>query len=50
MSIDIEGSVILVTGSNRGIGKALVEELLARGAAKIYATARRPETLDALVA
>lgn len=36
----IAGCVALVTGANRGIGKALVEALLARRAAKIYATTR----------
>jgi len=45
----IEGTVALVTGSNRGIGRALTEELLERGAKKVYATARRPEQLDELV-
>jgi NAD(P)-dependent dehydrogenase (short-subunit alcohol dehydrogenase family) len=41
----IEGSIALVTGANRGIGRALIEALLARGAKKVYATARNPESL-----
>lgn len=45
--MNIEGQIVLVTGSNRGIGRQFVEELLARGAAKVYATARRPEGVDA---
>ena len=36
----IEGSIALVTGANRGIGKAFTEELLERGAAKVYAGVR----------
>jgi NAD(P)-dependent dehydrogenase (short-subunit alcohol dehydrogenase family) len=44
----IEGSVALVTGANRGIGRALTEALLERGAEKVYATARDPRTLEAL--
>lgn len=36
----IDGTVALVTGANRGIGRALTEALLARGARKVYATAR----------
>ncbi|MBT0770056.1 SDR family oxidoreductase [Kineosporia sp. J2-2] len=35
----------LVTGANRGIGRALAAELLDRGA-KVYATARRPDSID----
>jgi NAD(P)-dependent dehydrogenase (short-subunit alcohol dehydrogenase family) len=50
MSFPISGSIALVTGANRGIGRALVDALLARGAVKVYAGARNPETLDALVA
>ena len=38
----IEGAAALVTGGNRGFGRAMVEELLNRGAAKVYATARSP--------
>src|SRR5262245_16316631 len=41
----IEGSTALVTGANRGIGRAITEALLARGAAKIYAAARDPLTV-----
>ncbi len=42
----IAGSVVLVTGANRGMGRHYVEQLLQRGAAKVYATARRPEGID----
>jgi NAD(P)-dependent dehydrogenase (short-subunit alcohol dehydrogenase family) len=38
----LEGAVVLVTGGQRGIGKAIVDDLLTRGAAKVYATARNP--------
>lgn len=50
MSFDVKGSAALVTGANEGIGKGFVEVLLERGAKKIYATARRPQTLDPIVA
>ena len=39
-ALSIEGAVALVTGANRGIGRALTEALLARGAKKVYAAAR----------
>ena len=35
-------SVVLVTGANRGLGAAFVRQALARGARKVYATARHP--------
>jgi NAD(P)-dependent dehydrogenase (short-subunit alcohol dehydrogenase family) len=42
----IEGAAALVTGGNRGFGRAMVQELLARGATKVYATSRstQPQT------
>ncbi|HEY0472571.1 MAG TPA: SDR family oxidoreductase [Kribbella sp.] len=39
----LEGAVVLVTGGNRGIGKAMVDDLLGRGVKKVYATARDPK-------
>ncbi|CAH0239807.1 SDR family oxidoreductase [Plantibacter cousiniae (nom. nud.)] len=44
--MNIAGSVALVTGSNRGIGRRFVVQLLERGASKVYATARRPDLVD----
>ncbi|MFF0222221.1 SDR family oxidoreductase [Streptomyces sp. NPDC004629] len=41
----IKNSVVLVTGGSRGIGKALVAEAYARGARKVYATARDPRAV-----
>ena len=40
----MEGKAVLVTGANRGIGRALVEEALRRGATRVYAGTRRPWT------
>src|ERR1051326_4764111 len=41
----IETATALVTGANRGFGRALAAELLSRGAV-VYAAARRPELVD----
>ena len=40
--METEGKTILVTGANRGIGRALVSEALRRGAARVYAGTRQP--------
>jgi NAD(P)-dependent dehydrogenase (short-subunit alcohol dehydrogenase family) len=48
--LKIDGRVALVTGANRGIGLALVEALLERGARKIYGGTRKPEALADLAA
>jgi NAD(P)-dependent dehydrogenase (short-subunit alcohol dehydrogenase family) len=42
----ISGTTALVTGANRGLGRHFAQKLLDRGAAKVYATARRPELVD----
>ncbi|MBT1679743.1 SDR family oxidoreductase [Curtobacterium aurantiacum] len=43
--MNLSGATALVTGTNRGIGRHLAAQLIARGA-KVYATARRPELID----
>jgi NAD(P)-dependent dehydrogenase (short-subunit alcohol dehydrogenase family) len=44
--VAIDGAHALVTGANRGLGKAFVDELLKRGVAGVYAAARNPGTID----
>ncbi|WP_269857055.1 SDR family oxidoreductase [Streptomyces sp. RPT161] len=44
--MEIESSTCLVTGANRGVGRVYVRSLLERKARKVYAAARRPETVD----
>ncbi|MEV5888300.1 SDR family oxidoreductase [Nonomuraea fuscirosea] len=43
--MNIDTSVALVTGGNRGFGRHLVTQLIERGA-KVYAAARKPESVD----
>ncbi|ONI81950.1 short-chain dehydrogenase [Saccharothrix sp. ALI-22-I] len=42
----IANSIALITGANRGIGRHFARQLLERGAAKVYATARNPDLVD----
>jgi NAD(P)-dependent dehydrogenase (short-subunit alcohol dehydrogenase family) len=46
VSQQIAGSTPLVTGANRGIGRALVDALVASGASRVYAAARTLASLD----
>lgn len=43
--MDLQNKIVFVTGTNRGIGKAIVEALLKQKVKKIYAGARKPEDL-----
>jgi NAD(P)-dependent dehydrogenase (short-subunit alcohol dehydrogenase family) len=44
--MDIQGTVALVTGADRGLGRAFVEGLLDAGAARVYAGARDPAGVE----
>lgn len=50
MGYSIKGRTALVTGANRGIGEAIVDALVAAGAAKVYGAARNIDDLTPLVA
>ena len=47
--MDVQGKNVVVSGANGGIGGALVAELMARGAAKVYAAARNVAAVEPLV-
>lgn len=42
----IADRTVLVTGANRGLGREFVDQFLARGAAKVYAAARDPKSVQ----
>jgi NAD(P)-dependent dehydrogenase (short-subunit alcohol dehydrogenase family) len=42
MESTFAGKTVLVTGANRGLGRALVDEALRRGAKRVYAASRQP--------
>lgn len=43
--VDMKDKIVLVTGANRGIGKAFVDSFLSHGAAKVYAAVRDVESV-----
>ena len=43
--MQLHDAVVLITGANRGIGLEFARAALARGARKVYATARAPESI-----
>src|ERR1700750_3085083 len=45
MSLLLADKTMLVTGANRGLGRALVDEALSRGAKRVYAASRQPMTV-----
>jgi len=42
----LQNATVLVTGANGGLGTEFVRQALARGAARVYATARSPRAWD----
>jgi NAD(P)-dependent dehydrogenase (short-subunit alcohol dehydrogenase family) len=46
MTERLDGRKVLVTGANGGLGEEFVRQALARGAHRVYATARRPRSWE----
>ena len=44
--MELDSAVVLVTGANRGLGRQFAALLLERGATRVYAAARNPDTVD----
>lgn len=49
MSQDVQDKVVLITGANRGIGRAILENAIQRGAKKVYAAVRQVDRAASLV-
>jgi NAD(P)-dependent dehydrogenase (short-subunit alcohol dehydrogenase family) len=50
VDVRVDGKVALVTGASRGIGEAIVRELLASGVEGVVITGRKADTLEPLAA
>ena len=48
--MQVKGSIALVTGANRGVGRATIKVLMEQGASKVYATARDASKIADLAA